>query len=185
MADMAPVRRALLFAYTLALTVFATLGVMFGLVVDKRASTETSCRTGLYDGPYADLLAPSYLVAFFILAAAVLGVAVARGARRLEIVATVSTLGALSVFALAALDRHELTDLPALIALLASVPVLGGFAGFAFVRLHLARRRGMFPADHAALEARFGQAGLWLLLGVALPASLAVAWINAAGLFCF
>ena len=164
--------------------VFGALALLFGALLDPGRDAE-SCTTGLRPGAYADAIVPAHLVAFAALAALVAWLSAQRSPRGRPGRVTLAALAAAALFALAATVDHSLMGWPALAALVFAFPIgaLAAAAALTNVLLVLRSRRG--PADAWARHAAAAHAAAWLAIVVGLPAALAGAWTNGAGLFCF
>lgn len=164
--------------------VFVALAILFGLALESEPQPGDSCTTGLYEGLYATVLAPVHLLAFGGLAGLV-----AWCKRRWDGAVgrrTSAALAAVSVFALATTVHHPLMDWPALVALLAVGPVALVLAVVALVVvITTLRNRALGAVERWRRLLGIAIAGLWLAIVVGMPASVAAAWVNGAGLFCF
>jgi hypothetical protein len=177
-------RRAVELTVAANVIVFAALAVLFGALVEPPEQVG-SCTTGLPDGAYADALAPAFLAAFAALAAVLAWLSAQRSRAGRPGRATLVALAVAAVFALGAVARHELLDWPGLLALIFAAPV--GFLAAAAALAHtlVVLRSERAPERRWERHAALAQAAAWLMLVVGLPAALAAAWVNAAGLFCF
>ncbi len=176
-------RRAVKVTVTVLAAVFGGLALLFGALLEPGEVDD--CTTGLYPGSYADAIVPAHLLAFACLAALVAWLSAERSPTGRPGHVTLAVLAAMTVFALAATFEHQLTDWPALIALIIAIPLgaLAVTAGLINTVIVLRSRRS--PAHGWDRHARTAQIAAWLALVVGVPAALAGAWTNGAGLFCF
>jgi lysylphosphatidylglycerol synthetase-like protein (DUF2156 family) len=177
-------RRAVKVTVTVLAAVFGGLALLFGALLEPGEELD-GCTTGLYPGTYAEAIAPAHLLAFACLAGLVAWLSAERSPTRRPGHITLAVLGAMTLFALAATFEHQLTDWPALIALIVAIP-LGALAVTAgLINTVIVLRSDRPPARGWDRHARLAQIAAWLGLVVGVPAALAGAWTNGAGLFCF
>jgi lysylphosphatidylglycerol synthetase-like protein (DUF2156 family) len=177
-------RRAVKVTVTVLAGVFGGLALLFGALLETGENLD-ECSTGLYPGTYADAIVPAHLLAFACLASLVAWLSAQRSATGRPGRATLVVLAALTLFALAATLHHQLMDWPALIGLIIAIP-LGGLAVTAgLINTVIVLRSRRPPAQGWERHARVAQIAAWLALVVGVPAALAGAWTNDAGLFCF
>jgi lysylphosphatidylglycerol synthetase-like protein (DUF2156 family) len=177
-------RRAVVVTVAVLAAVFGALALLFGVVLEPGEDLE-GCSTGLHPGPYADAIVPAHLAAFAALALLVGWLSAQRRPTGRPGRGTLVVLSAIAVFALAATVRHELMDWPALLGLIVVIPVGALTAVAALVNTALVLRSRQPPERGWERHVRLAQLAAWLALLIGLPAMLAGAWTNGAGLFCF
>jgi hypothetical protein len=180
----ARLRRSVAVTTAVITAVFGALAILFGAVLEPGEDRD-SCTTGLYPGTYADAIVPAHLLAYAILALLAAWISAQLRASRRPGRITLAALAAVTGFALAAAIHHPLMDWPALIALIVALPIGGVVALVGLTNTVLTLSSKQPPRLGWAWHARLAQATAWVAIVLGLPAAVAAAWTNGAGLFCF
>jgi len=177
----ARLKRALVISCAASAGSLVVLWVLFGIIISP--GSPDGCTTGLYEGAYADLLVPLYLLAFAVMAAATGWLARQRSPHQRVDRGTVLGLGLCCAYVLAAFAFHVLVGWPAFVALVGIVPLAFTFALGAVIHTVITRRARLNVDESWRRHAIVGQIGLWLGLTFGLLATFAGSYVNNA--FCF